>query len=65
MKLANMKSDVMHRLAIGDHMKKTEQLKDKLEKKSPRRVRLIRSFFKRRHHGHAETPTHVQSNIEN
>jgi hypothetical protein len=44
-----MKSDVMTKLGISNHQKKIEELKDKLEKKSPRKVRMLRSFFKRRH----------------
>jgi ketopantoate reductase len=47
-KLASMKSDIMERLNIKIHQKKTEELKDKLEKKSPKKTKMLRSFFKKR-----------------
>lgn len=47
-KLASMKSDIMEKLNIKIHQKKNEELKEKLEKKSPKKMKMLRSFFKRR-----------------
>jgi hypothetical protein len=62
-KLATMKSDLKSRLNIKDHARKTSELKERLERNSPQKIKKLRTFFRRRHidFGHSLMPTSLHS----
>ena len=64
-RLATMKSDIKAKLNIKDHQKKTETLKQKLERHSPKRIKQIRTFFRKKNvdFDHSLMPMSLRSEV--